>query len=193
MQSNLTRADFEDFLVYLTFGAPSDFLQGAITTAYRDFSRTLHGIARLEAKDLLREQATSELGKVLMELRERQVNQDTFDGWHRNSCGRLVDLYREYGHHFYIGQAQKWINMTLKYVFVLGEERVTGFRDVYPYCHVPLDNLLLEKLAKYGFPPLDCAWSRLDDYEEYLKRQEWIRNKFEAVPLDVEFRLWLDR
>jgi len=52
---------------------------------------------------------------------------------------------------------------------------------------------LISKYADsgYGFLKLPCSWSQLDDYDLYLDRQNWIRDKFELVPLDTEFRLWL--
>ena len=32
---------------------------------------------------------------------------------------------------------------------------------------------------------------RLDDYDEYINRQKWIRETFGGGPLEIEFRLWL--
>jgi hypothetical protein len=49
---------------------------------------------------------------------------------------------------------------------------------IWVCCHAPIDNILLEKLKKYDFPALKCAWSRLDDYTEYLQWQNWLRQKF---------------
>jgi hypothetical protein len=52
---------------------------------------------------------------------------------------------------FFVGQAQKWVNMTMKYIFTVGEQRIPGFDLVYTYCHVPLDNILLEKIREIWF------------------------------------------
>ncbi len=82
--------------------------------------------------------------------------------------------------------------MSLKYVSVLGEQRVSGFGEAYQFCDAPLDKILLDLLEnKYGFLKLPCSWSQLDHYDLYLDRQNWIRDKFALVPLDTEFRLWL--
>ena len=36
-------------------------------------------------------------------------------------------------------------------------------------------------------------WSKLNDYNEYLKYQDWFRNKYKnEIPLDAEFHLWLE-
>jgi hypothetical protein len=64
----------------------------------------------------------------------------------------------------YLGHAQKWLNMTFKYIYVMGEQRVSSFGHLYDLCHVPLDNILIEALRKEGFQPLACPWSRLKDY-----------------------------
>ncbi|MDO8587334.1 MAG: hypothetical protein Q7T82_09865 [Armatimonadota bacterium] len=119
-------------------------------------------------------------------------SQEAFDDWHKNICQTLATVFRKYGYeHFFVGQAQKWINMTLKYIFTMGEERVQGFAGLYGYCHVPIDNIILNALMEHGFPGLPCSWSRLDDYDLYLEHQKWVRQHFELLPLDVEFRLWM--
>ena len=92
-----------------------------------------------------------------------------------------------------MGHAQKWLNMTLKYLFVLGD-RVPGFERLYPFCHVPLDQFVMSRAARFGFPPLPGtgAWSTLTDYAIYMDRQQWFRARFDEPPLVTEFRLWLD-
>ncbi len=116
-----------------------------------------------------------------------------FDEWHRSACVELVKIYRSGGYRsFCVGHAQKWLNMTFKYIYVLGDERLPGFGHVYDLCHVPLDNILIAALRPYGFQPLGCPWSRLKDYDIYLDRQHWVRNRFQPAPLDVEFKLWMD-
>jgi len=192
-KSILTRDDYEDYLVRLYFGTESDFLVASIARAYLDFSRTLHGIGDLGPKRLLHDQASNSLREAIVELQAESMSGEEFDTWHRSTCERLVAIYPKHGHHLYIGQAQKWINMTLKYIFALGEQRICGFGEKYQYCHVPLDNILLGQLERYNFPALSCAWSRLDNYDEYLERQMWIRRRFTLVPLDVEFKLWLGK
>jgi hypothetical protein len=83
--------------------------------------------------------------------------------------------------------------MTFKYIYVLGEKRLCGFGNLYDLCPVPLDSILNNALRGYGFQPLPCAWSHLNDYDLYLDRQHWVRNRFPLAPLDVEFQLWMGR
>jgi hypothetical protein len=116
-----------------------------------------------------------------------------FDAWHQETCSQLQTRYAQYNHELFIGQAQKWVNMTLKYVYTFGEQRISGFAPFYQYSHVPLDTILIDKLQRYHAPQLTKRWSRLDTYTEYLAFQHWIRQRFTLAPLDVEFRFWLGK
>ena len=176
--SILTRADYEDYLIRLYFGSESNPLSACVNRAYLDFNRTLHGIRTLNNAKELHGKTVNGLKGAIAKLKARLTNpiaSAEFDDWHRATCNKLILFYKDYGYHLFVGQAQKWVNMTMKYVYTLGEERVSGFNHAYPYCHIPLDNIILGQLTKYNFLPLTCTWSRLDDYNEYLKRQVWVR------------------
>jgi hypothetical protein len=193
--SKLTRTDYENYLVYLYFGSDQDLLRACIKRAYRDFNRTMHGFGQFDKADQLYIEAATLLKESLDRLKLLSsispMTKEVFDDWHKTTCERLTSFFDEIGFHLYVGQAQKWVNMTLKYIFTVGEQRIEGFGFAYPHCHVPLDNILLNKLEKYDFPALKCAWSRLDDYDKYLQRQNWLRQKFSLAPMDVEFMIWL--
>ncbi len=193
----LTRSDYEDYLIRLYFGSETDLLLACINRAYRDFNRTLHQLKKLKDSGEPRALATTCLRESIRDLKvslASSVSQTVFDDWHKETCKRLISTYTDSGYgKFTVGQAQKWINMTLKYIFTCGEPRIPGFLSAYQYCHVPLDNILLEKLKKYNFPTFSCKWSRINDYDEYLARQVWVRQTFEVVPLDIEFLLWLGK
>ncbi len=199
--SRLTRGDYEDYLVYLYFHVrPSvgtkQYLEACIKRAYLDFNRTLRGLEAIDRPRKIYGQAAGGLRPVLMELRNRcagGVGKGQFDEWHHAACSTLISIYKQHSFPFTFGQAQKWINMSLKYVFVLGEARVSGFIRAYQSCHAPLDGILLEMLSRLdGFPKVERPWSKLDDYAEYLDVQMWIRDKFDPLPpLDVEFKLWM--
>ncbi|SRR6266567_1258710 len=191
-KSLLTRADWEDYLILLYFGR-SDYMEGCIDRAYRDFNRTLHGLGVMDNKDELYENGKNKLRKCLSNLKEKAevVDQQIFDKWHKSTCDSLASVYTQHGYHkFYVGQAQKWINMSLKYIFAMGEGRVPGYENIYKFCHIPIDNILLQELEEYQAPTISCAWSRLDNYKEYFDFQLWIRKKFDSIPMDVEFSLF---
>ena len=183
-----------EFLFHLYFGGTSDKLQLAINRAHQDFSRTVHGIG---AYPNARQQATKLIHNAIAELPQIQdtASQAVFDSWHKKATMDLCDAYSNAGYKtFFVGQAQKWINMTLKYVYVFGESRLPGYQAFYPYCHVPIDNIILAHKQFRGIRAFNCAWSRIDDYGQYLAFQEEVRRKFShSSPLAVEFLSWQQR
>lgn len=203
-KSILTRSDYENYLVRVYFDVSPgsgdiQYLEACIRRAYLDFSRTLRGLEAVDPERKMHDRARDSMKQALEELRLKctgDITMGQFDEWHRATCCTLTSIYKENPDgqfNFTVGQAQKWINMSLKYVFVMAEERVSGFREAYQFCHAPLDNVLLKKLASYdGFPKLESSWSRLKDYGQYFDLQKWIRTRFEPEPpLDVEFKLWM--
>ena len=54
-----------------------------------------------------------------MLISEGVKRQEDFDDWHFNICCAIRKLYRENGVALTFGQAQKWANMTLKYLYML--------------------------------------------------------------------------
>lgn len=194
--SGISRKDFENYLFRVYFGSENDLVRACINRAYLDFNRTLHGLGKIENADVIKNKAVDLLKSQIHALKVllvKPITTEVFDGWHKTTCEMLISHYKENGFHFFVGQAQKWVNMTMKYLFTFGDQRIMGYGKALPHCHAPFDNIVLQQLKKYGFPPLNCAWSRLDDYDEYIIRQKWIRETFGKCPLDIEFRLWLGK
>lgn len=192
-----TPAEQNEFLLRLYFGTESP-LRACVNRAYLDFSRTLHGIDQATDAAALRREAGELVQTWLANLPglSPDTSQGVFDSSHRSRCEQLCRLYGRHGFRsFAVGQAQKWLNMGLKYVYVFGEERLPGFVGLYHLGHVPLDNIILDRLAPFGCPRLSSGtWSRLSQYGEYLGFQCWIRDKFpDSAPLAMEFRLWQTR
>jgi hypothetical protein len=189
MPSTLLRSDYEDCLIVFYFGR-GDNLALCRRRAYGDFKRTLRGIGNRDILPRAKEaqkRADEALSQMLAAIRGMDApTHEQFDEWHRGACEQLAAIYRECGYDsFFVGHAQKWLNMTFKYVYVMGEARLPGFRHLYDLCHVPLDNILIDTLKREGFQSLPCPWSRLNDYDTYLDRQRWVRNHFKPIaPLD---------
>jgi len=181
----------ESKVIRIYFGRGHDFLDSVLKRAYLDFNRTLHGIGQQPDRGgIYEKQAEILKGKLEILCGQARISQPQFDQWHQYTCQALIDGYRKYGFRLYIGQAQKWINMSLKYIYTLGEERVPGFMELYPLCHIPLDRIMLKALESYGLPRMNKPWTRMDNYKEYLDIQIWVRKRFDLPPLDVEFLLW---
>lgn len=121
-------------------------------------------------------------------------NQEEFNSWHQSSCCQLIRANDNY--ELTQGQAQKWINMSLKYLFVMGDERVSLISTNYQYFHIPIDNVIMNKLAEHGLAKFEEVWSKIADYDSYHNYQKMARQLdiFEGkIPMDVEFLLFNDR
>lgn len=114
------------------------------------------------------------------------LSQSNFDDWHKCTCDALRASFGDF--HLYYGQAQKWINMSLKYLFILDRPRVDPY---WEYCHVPIDRYLLRGIELHDPPRFGCAWSRIDSYDRYLEFQGWFRSEMAGIPMDNEWKIWL--
>lgn len=168
--------------------------------AYRDLSRTLHGMrTHPEAARIL--QGTHHALRDFLVKVERVSTRKDFDNLHDQWCTETIERFsaaphpqREFGLSY--GQAQKWLNMTMKYFAVLGHPLLEA---VYPFLHVPVDSIIYKQAASFGVPrPQSTAWSRLDrnQYKEYQNR---LREKIHQAcgtsyaPLDWEVDAWIER
>ena len=188
-----SREDYFDFLIRCYFGEGQDALQLCVRRAYLDLNRTLHGFAGHSTADQLREKAHQRVAEKVAALTHEAASQQAFDSWHRKACLDLRGHYRKGGFEaFSHGQAQKWLNMTLKYVFAMGESRLPGYLPYYSFAHIPIDNVFVAAAKAIGGPDLPMPWSRLDDYAVYFRLQDGYRKMFApSAPLAAEFKLWL--
>jgi hypothetical protein len=192
----VSASDWDDFVAICYFGRDGDWLDRCMRRVYLDMNRTLHGMSKLG-------EGHSDWKTVMLHVLRNRLTmlpgeyawtQASFDSWHHESVDMLKRISSEHGFSsLSVGQAQKWINMSVKYAIALGERRVPGFFRVYDVAHVALDNIVLERLTELGMSPLGCAWSRLNDYTRYMECQRWVRDRFRnECPLEVEYRLWQD-
>lgn len=191
----VSASDWDDFVAVCYFGRKDDWLDRCMRRAYLDMNRTLHGIVGKLGEDHV--EWTAAMLHILKDRLtilpgEHAWTQALFDAWHHESVVMLKKTSLEHGFSsLSVGQAQKWINMSIKYAIALGERRMHGFHCVYDVAHVALDNIVLERLTELGMSPLGCAWSRLHDYTRYMECQRWVRDRFgDEFPLEVEYRLW---
>lgn len=172
--------------------------------AYRDLSRTLHGIGSHPEKDALLDDAHVSLGEFLIDL-EKVTNQEGFNALHHSWCKNRIEFFNQYPHPdrksftLTYGQAQKWINMALKYLAVIDHSAV---ERVYHYLHIPIDSIVYKEAERpeglgVPRPPGNIAWSRLDrsQYECYQQKLfDAITSKHpDFSPLDWEAEAWVMR
>lgn len=188
MQSELGESDVKEYLILLYFGPVNDPVRKSVGRAYRDFNRTLRGLSRHPGASDITSTARAHLQQTLNGLQTAEFNnQDKFDNWHETLCAQLKQFYGEFP--FTVGQAQKWVNMSVKYLFVLDRSLVESH---WQYCHIPIDKIIIQQLRQLGYKPpfVGPAWSRLDSYERYLEFEDWFRHTLPGIPMDNEFHLW---
>lgn len=179
------------------FGTEDNKTIAAAKRAYRDLCRTI----KFQNKD--QEKKTHAYNQALGELEiigsymksDIVFNREMYDDLHRTLCNTIITLYKHDNvANLSYGQAQKWVNMTMKYLCVLmhNEENV-WLNSVYDHLHVPIDNIVLEQ-ATISFPnhfpnrPKTC-WSNFDK-ETYIEIQTKFREAITTAPMDWEFEIW---
>jgi len=185
--------DILDFLKVIYFNDISDQFAAASNRAYRDMNRTIRFCGLSEDKrDTLRCEVTDFLREAIPEIVHTQnTDQKSYDLWHFQVCTIIRTMYRDAGVEFYYGQAQKWVNMTIKYLYILG---AYSFDTLFPYLHIPIDNYVFQIAAsELGVVSPSIAWSRWDDYQkQYLHYQETLRSRISGYdPLRWEFKYWM--
>lgn len=175
------------FLRYAVFGSEPNQFRAVSRLAYRDMCRTL----RLRDADALalRAAADAYLENEARGVLGSRVSKAEFDSWHQAVCENLKQLYTRQHIRFTIGQAQKWVNMMFKYLFVLDTE---GIETLLPFLHVPVDSVIMaaaKKRLQIAWP--GSAWSVMDDYGLYYAFQQEIREKAETAPLLWEMDAWV--
>lgn len=147
-----------NFLLYSYFGVTSEseeneLLRAAANRAYQDAASHVLSVRNEGEKDELRDAGCGILLKFLQALPV-----ENYDAAHKKLCSELVSQYsgkttEDRG--FTYGIAQKWVNMTMKYIFVLSaliekEEFSRKYTARLPEkeMHIPLDSYMLEYIAQ---------------------------------------------
>lgn len=199
-----------DFLLFGYFGCDgsddADTMRNrAAHRAYLDLARTVNyssstsqlaGKPKKEAK-AFRKQKKALVDSVCESLYPLPAGD--FDAWHQEKCEEICRMMDDSGlleEPFTCGQAQKWVNMTLKYLWLL---------DLLPEeikeesLHVPIDSFILQRLSKQvsdvtGSGETYCykhmAWSAITEYTDYKDLQDEIR-KITPNPIRWEGEAWI--
>lgn len=189
----IEKAEIHKFLLQSLFGKIRDKHEAAINRAYRDFNRTLKDFYKDdkdERKIKVKEDWNLIIKQFINEVKNNTYeNHEAFDAIHENFCKKLIDSNKNLYNKLTRGQAQKWLNMTLKYILILEEN---GIEKNMQYFHIPIDNVIQDILqSKYNIPKKFPAWSQINDYEAYLEYQNTIREKLNpAIPIVKELELF---
>ena len=122
-----------DFLICSYFGQSKDLVKAAIDRAYIDMaSHTLILNVDYKVKWNYRYQASCIIAN---ELERYPGENDDFDTWHKALLTEIKEVYKDTD--FMDGQAHKWINMTIKYIF--SSNYMNHNVDIYEVAYLPID------------------------------------------------------
>ena len=196
-KNQLTETDIKTFLLNAYFGdVTNDPIYVAANAAYLDLCRTIEfkntpNITE-ETKAELRKWSVEKIKSNVNELSNiKDIDNEKFDGWHKNMCDAVKRHYNENNVQFHYGQAQKWLNMTMKYLSVIDRDVTAPY---FEYLHVPVDSIVIDLASEeLGLQRPYSRWSRMesDEYIEYQKNLcNAIREQKKISPLLWEFRYW---
>ena len=177
MNPILTNELKEETFIRLYFSPKGgNFHYAGIKRAYLDFNRTLP----IKDKNMIkREEKREETIQFLIDKLKGFIstmynNQELFDTAHKELCYELKEQWDE----LTIGQAQKWINMTLKYWLLMGNTRIGSIDTNAMFFHIPIDSYVLKGMLEVK----TITWSKISNYEEYLELQKKHREKNTGNP-----------
>lgn len=194
---NLNHDDILHFLKSAYFGSIDDQYAAASKRAYRDFCRTIRSQlfknATSESKEELRRKITDYMKSEIERLAKmKDIDSAAFDEWHSVVCRGIIERFTI--DTLCYGQAQKWINMTFKYLCVLDDDIKNAV--FFKFLHIPMDNIILDVAVDAHLIDRPVKrWSRWNE-AEYKQYQNAIRNAIHKnkgnhyPPLLWEFRNW---
>lgn len=179
-----------EFIRLMAFGKLDDPLATASRKAYHDLQRTIHYSG---AEQEIRNDLRMEIEQIVKLdfpyiFAQNGITQVEYDKWHEALCMKIVSIYQQKGFEFHLGQAQKWVNMMMKYLYVI---QIPEVERVIPVLHVPIDNYIYQQAEdELHVPRINGCWSKIDSYELYLDYQHAIRKAVETAPILWEFEAW---
>ena len=189
------------------FGTEERSIKVCAHRAYRDFCRRLTGIGKLEDNLKNKYRKVTE-GHIENWIKDLLGDKQEFDFWHENTCRKIMKAYETYEmksvltYGFPYGLAQKWLNMTMKYMLIM-EKWDSQMQSMRNQLHVPVDDYIMEAASDelHIYIPYKNGeegnynkgkvkpWSQWD-YDEYKKFQDDIRSAV-ACPIEWEGPAWI--
>ena len=205
-----------DFLISVCFGNTEgeDIYEKCVEKAYRDFSRTIHykfSLAVLKSD----KEKKNRMDNIKREMLKNVINtirnseSDTDPGSIIDVVSKMSTKYDIFeGNGLTYGQAQKWVNMSLKYMWLLQKCPIKE-----ELLHAPIDRFIIHALTEdknmnpFGIElkgvnlNSDMAWSKDLDGEQYISIQRELKNRikepiggriFRSV-IDWENAVWIEQ
>ena len=172
-------------------GGENDIFVLAVEQAYLDMCRTVDGAGEKKNKTKI-EKVKKDIADDLRYYyngKAKKTN-EAFDGWYRSV---LSDFQKSI---LSIGQIQKLINMSFKYLYCCDDIR-EKYSSHFDCCHMPLDGYTLnwfrtsckEKKIKNTF--FKGKWSKIENSDEYFRIENQIRGFLSGKNVFIEeFIIW---
>lgn len=157
-----------EFLIFTYFGVCfkdnfDTILKSAIKVAYNDATMqgAYNALEKENAEEIDYDEVAQELEKAIKKL--LNDNSNSYEQWHKDICKELVECYEKVTSNnknpaFSYGNAQKWVNMTMKYLYILSEifydfnknHNFENYYDIiqklYKELQVPVDSFIIESV-----------------------------------------------
>lgn len=220
-----------DFLLYSYFGYSSEDPEQTVKKkcayrAYLDLARTVKytysstdpekakvGAEAYSFAEIRKTRIEDICSKLIESIESYPNHSGDFYAWHKSECTQIIyQMSVPYNKKdflkvgFTYGQAQKWVNMTLKYLWLL-DMLPNGLSEAE--LHVPVDSFILEVLKETqqfntegnritgsgeSYYYNGEAWSAISDHKNYKKLQDGIRDivkKQGISPIQWEGLAWI--
>lgn len=198
----MTSRKQNEFLRRAFFGKEGLSVNGYIYRAYRDMNRTLRfNNINKKKREGLHDEGRKKIFKALGGLAKSMgiPSNERFNKWHDTLCLNLIKTYQYRKNSkkslMTYGQAQKWVNMSMKYCWMFGvDEEFNGLEKWFPFAHIPVDSIILKMAKKYMIECPQKVWSKMNP-EEYSALQSKLRKKAKderKTPLELEHKWWMD-
>lgn len=160
--------------------APS--IQNTAIKIYKYGSKKL-STPKSYCKDLLFEKLTELFSK------QNSISEKDFIDWEEELAKEMQEIYKQNGIGKYtLGNAQKWINMSIKYIF--SSNYFNRNCKLFEVCFLPIDSIIQNIAYKdLAVPKLSEPWSKCDCWNDIKEYQENIKD---AIVKRTSFgsRLW---
>lgn len=194
----------------------NDILRKCADRAYLDLCRTIKfktddRNVKTEYKAQICGMLVKEYDVLLNAVESSDDKQNAFDSEHKRICEEIIKTYSEISKLSY-GQAQKWLNMMLKYVLL-----VEGDSVLKSYLHIPVDSYIMQTVGSDNPKlkhclKLECVpkkdgtvgkysesaskpWSKWN-YDEYIAFQNSVRTAVSKCdynsPIEWENEAWIE-
>lgn len=158
------------FLVCCYFGQTENIVKAAIDRAYVDMAaHTMTEFSDDQNNDNKWE-CRYQTGRIIEEEIKEYSEGKSFEKWHSSVIKRMKDVYEQKGKALSEGQAQKWLNMVIKYLYVF--YKMDYISEGLPDWVIKFFSCTTEKMY---YPPIDSyilkraeidgsfdSWSKLE-------------------------------